>query len=159
MDWVCHLLFAYGTGRFARIDDIRVVMIACLFPDIDLLWHHRSFLHAPLILLIIAIAISIYRSHLFKPLLCGFWSHSALDIFLFDNTKETIKHSLERVISDETVVEHTNTMIVEHTGADGIMMLYPLSTRCYHILLDEKAYLLVALAIVTLAIVSLRAKK
>jgi hypothetical protein len=116
-----------------------VVMAASLFPDLDILWYHRSGLHSPLVLLVLALLLAIRYRVLFAPLLIGFWSHSALDIFLFDNSNHTIQNLANQIVSNESVAQNIEDNIMRYTAANGIMLYYPFSGEQFSITLMEKA--------------------
>ncbi len=166
MDWISHLLFSFVLGTILLKDVTRekmaVVMVASLFPDLDIFWHHRSELHSPLVLLVLALLLAIRYRVLFAPLLIGFWSHSALDIFLFDNSNHTIQNLANQIVSNESVAQHIEDNIMRYTAANGIMLFYPFNREQFSITLEEKSYAIVAsLIIVTtmLAFVWLKFKR
>jgi membrane-bound metal-dependent hydrolase YbcI (DUF457 family) len=148
MDWISHLLFSFVLGTILLKDVTRkkmaVVMVASLFPDVDILWHHRSELHSPLVLLVIALLLSIRYRVFFAQLLIGFWSHSILDIFLFDNSNHTIQNLANQIVSNESVAQHIEDNIMRYTAANGIMLFYPFNREEFSITLDEKSYAIVA---------------
>ncbi len=156
MDWISHLLFALALGaillRNATREKMALVAIASLFPDLDILWHHRSGLHSPLVLLVLALLLVIRNRSFFAPLLIGFWSHSALDIFLFDNSNYTIQTLTNQVVLNESVAQHIENNIMKYTAADGIMLFYPLNSEKFSITLDEKSYAIVAGFIIVMAV-------
>jgi len=156
MDWISHLLFGLTLGAILLKDKSREKMAllatASLLPDLDILWHHRSGLHSPLILLGLALLIAVRNRTLFAPLLIGFWSHSALDIFLFDNSNHTIQNLANQMVSNESVAQHIEDNIMRYTAANGIMLFYPFSSEQFSITLDEKSYAIIAGFIVAIAI-------
>ncbi|MEM2924245.1 MAG: hypothetical protein QXJ68_00960 [Methanocellales archaeon] len=153
MDWISHLLFALTLGIILRERRIKLVLISSLLPDMDMLWHHRSELHAPLILLALAALISIQNSAFFKPVLLGFWSHSILDIFLFDNSKHTIKNIANQIVANESLAQNVENNIMQLTSADGIMLFYPFSLEKYSIILTEESYVFIAALIAGVAVI------
>jgi membrane-bound metal-dependent hydrolase YbcI (DUF457 family) len=158
MDWISHLLFSFVLGAILLKDVTRkkmaVVMVASLFPDLDILWHHRSGLHSPLVLLVLALLLAIRYRVLFAPLLIGFWSHSALDIFLFDNSNHTIQNLANQIVSNESVAQHIEDNIMRYTAANGIMLFYPFSREQFSITLDENSYAIVAGFIIVTAVLA-----
>ncbi len=156
MDWISHLLFAIPLGALLLKDRSRktlaVIAFASLLPDIDMLWQHRSELHAPLVLLAFALPFYVKNRALFSPLLLGFWSHSALDIFLFDNSKQTIKNLANQIVSNESAAQNIQDTVMHFTSADGIMLLFPLSDEKFSILLGEESYAVIAAFIIVAAL-------
>ncbi len=156
MDWISHLLFSFVLGAILLKDATRkkmaLVAIASLFPDLDVLWYHRSGLHSPLVLLVLAILLVIRNRAFFAPLLIGFWSHSALDIFLFDNSHHTIQILTNNIVSNESVAQHIEDNITRYTAADGLMLFYPFNSEKFSIILDEKSYVVVAGFIILMAV-------
>ncbi|HEY9205592.1 MAG TPA: metal-dependent hydrolase [Candidatus Methanoperedens sp.] len=122
MDWISHLLFSSVLGAILLKDatgkKMALAAMASLFPDLDILWYHRSGLHSPLVLLVLALLVIRNRAF-FAPLLIGFWSHSALDIFLFDNSNHTIQILTNQVVSNESVAQH----IEDNNGCGYIHMV------------------------------------
>jgi membrane-bound metal-dependent hydrolase YbcI (DUF457 family) len=158
MDWISHLLFSLSLGAILLKERSRekmvLVAIASLLPDLDILWYHRSALHSPLILLVFALLISIKKRAIFAPLLTGFWSHTALDIFLFDNSGHTIKNLANQVVRNESIAQHIEENITRYIAADGIMLLYPFSDEKFSITLDEESYAIMAGFIIVMAILT-----
>ncbi len=156
MDWISHLLFSLSLGAVLLKDRSREKMVlvatASLLPDLDILWYHRSALHSPLVLLVFALLFSIKKSALFAPLLTGFWSHTVLDIFLFDNSKHTIKNLANQVVANESIAQHIEDNVTRYITADGIMLLYPFSDEKFSITLDEESYAIIAGLIVVIAL-------
>ena len=156
MDWISHLLFGLTLGAILLRDRFRekIVFLAAtsLLPDLDILWYHRSELHSPLILLVFALLPAIHNRALFFPLLTGFWSHSALDIFLFDNSNHTIKNLADQVIANESIAQSIEENVTGYIAADGIMLLYPFSNEKFSITLGEKSYAIMASIIIVIAI-------
>ncbi len=156
MDWISHLLFSLALGAILLKDRSRnkmvLVAIASLLPDLDILWYHRSALHSPLVLLVFALLPAIQNRALFAPLFTGFWSHSALDIFLFDNSKHTIKDLVNQVVANESVAQNIEDNITSYIAADGIMLFYPFSNEKFSITLDEESYAIVAGFIIVIAV-------
>lgn len=155
MDWISHLLFGFAIGAIILEDTTRgkmaLVAVASLFPDLDILWYHRSGLHSPLVLLVLALLLAIRHRALFAPLLTGFWSHSLLDIFLFDNSNHTIQTLANQIVANESVAQHIEDNITRYTAADGIMLFYPFSGEKFSITLDEKSYAIIAGLIIVIA--------
>ncbi len=155
MDWISHLLFSFAIGAIILEDTTRekmaLVAVASLFPDLDILWYHRSGLHSPLILLVLALLLAVQHRALFAPLLIGFWSHSLLDIFLFDNSNHTIQSLANQVVANESVAQHIEDNITRYTAADGIMLFYPFSSEKFSITLNEKSYAIIAGLIIVIA--------
>ncbi len=158
MDWISHLLFSLSLGAVLLKDRSReklvIVAMASLLPDLDILWYHRSPLHSPLVLLVFALLLSIKRRALFAPILTGFWSHTALDIFLFDNAKHTIKNLANQVVGNESIAQNIEDDITNYIAADGIMLLYPFSDEKFSIPLGEESYAIVAGFIMIIAALS-----
>jgi membrane-bound metal-dependent hydrolase YbcI (DUF457 family) len=158
MDWISHLLFSFALGAILLKDTTRekmaLVAVASLFPDVDILWHHRSGLHSPLVLLVLALLLTVRHRALFAPLLIGFWSHSALDIFLFDNSNHTIQTLANQVVANESVAQHIEDNITRYTAADGIMLFYPFSSDKFSITLYEKSYAIIAGLIIVIAVLT-----
>jgi len=156
MDWISHLLFGLALGAILLKDGFRGKMIfiavASLLPDLDVLWYHRSELHSPLVLLVFALLAAIRNRALFVPLLTGFWSHSALDIFLFDNSNHTIKNLANQVVANESVAQSIEENVTRLISADGIMLLYPFSSEKFSITLGEESYAIMAGIIIATAV-------
>lgn len=152
------MLFSLALGTIILKDMTRkkmaFVAVAGLFPDLDILWHHRSELHSPLVLLVFALLLAIQNRTLFAPLLLGFWSHSALDIFLFDNSNHTIKNLANQVVGNDSISQHIEDNIMRYTSADGIMLFYPFSAEKFSITLGEGSYAILAGLIIVIAIIS-----
>jgi hypothetical protein len=91
---------------------------------------------------------------LFAPLLVGFWSHSALDIFLFDNSNHTIQNLANQIVSNESVAQHIEDNIMRYTAANGIMLFYPVNSEQFSITLDDKSYPIVAGFIIITAVLA-----
>ncbi len=148
MDWISHLLFGLTLGAILLKElsrrNMALLAIASLFPDLDMLWHHRSGLHSPIVLLGLALLLAIRNRALFAPLLTGFLSHSALDIFLFDNSNHTIMNLTNHVVTNETVARHIEENVMRYTAADGIMFVYPFSNEKFSITLSEENYAIIA---------------
>lgn len=130
---------------------IALVAISSLLPDVDMLWQHRSEVHAPLILLAFALPLAIQYRAFFKPALLGLWSHSALDIFLFDNSKQTIKNLANQVVANESIAQNIQDSVMRYTSADGIVLLYPFSGEKFSIILGEESYAIIAGFILVMA--------
>lgn len=158
MDWISHLLFSFSLGAVLLKDRSReklvLVAMASLLPDLDFLWYHRSALHSPLVLLAFALLLSIKKRALFAPILTGFWSHTALDIFLFDNAKHTIKNLANQVVGNESIAQNIEDNITRYIAADGIMLLYPFSHENFSIILSEESYAIIAGFIIIIATLS-----
>ncbi len=152
------MLFSLALGTIILKDmthqKMALVAFAGLFPDLDILWHHRSELHSPLVLLVFALLLAIQNRSLFTPLLLGFWSHSALDIFLFDNSNHTIKNLANQVVGNDSIAQHIEDNIMRYTSADGIMLFYPFSAEKFSIILGEESYAIMAIFIMVMAILS-----
>ncbi len=148
MDWISHLLFGLTLGAILLKDrsqgKMALVAFASLLPDVDMLWHHRSGLHSPLVLLLLALLLAIRNRALFAPLIIGFLSHSALDIFLFDNSNHAIKDLANYVVANETAARHIEENIMRYTAADGIMLFYPFSSEKFSITLSIENYAIIA---------------
>jgi hypothetical protein len=130
-------------------------MAASLFPDIDILTTHRSEIHSPLVLAALAGVIGLVYPLSFRPLLAGFLSHSMLDIFLFDNSRGTIRQIIDIAITNDTAASEVNETVVTGVAANGIMLLYPLSREMYYILLTETTYAIVAMLVLCIAAITL----
>ena len=156
MDWISHLLFGLTLGALLLKDRSRqkmaLIATASLLPDLDILWYHRGGLHSPLVLLALALLTVIRNRALFAPLLIGFWSHSALDIFLFDNSNHTIKNLANQVVANESLAKNIEENITRYTAADGIMLFYPFSNEKFSITLNEGSYAIMAGFIAAIAI-------
>jgi membrane-bound metal-dependent hydrolase YbcI (DUF457 family) len=120
-----------------------------------MLWQHRSELHAPFILLLFAFLIATQNPAYFKPALLGFWSHSLLDIFLFDNSRHTIKNLANQIVANESLAQTVEDNIMQLTSADGIMLFYPFSTEKFSIILSEESYVIIAGFIAAMAALAL----
>ncbi len=159
MDWISHLLFSFILGTVLLKDATRqkmaVVVAASLFPDLDILWYHRSGLHSPLVLFVLALLPAIQYRTYFAPLLTGLWSHSILDIFVFDNSNHTIQNLANQIVSNESLAQHIENNIMRYTAADGIMLYYPFNSETFSIILDEKSYAIVAGFIIIIAVLAL----
>ena len=131
-----------------------IVVVASLFPDLDILWLHRSGLHSPLVLLVLALLVAIRYRAFFIPLLIGFWSHSALDIFLFDNSNHLIQNLANQIVSNESMAQHIEDNIMRYTAADGIMLFYPFNSEKFSITLDENGYSIVAGFIIVISVLA-----
>ena len=92
---------------------------------------------------------------IFRPLLAGFLSHSLLDIFLFDNSKGTIRQIIDIAITNDAAASEVNEAVVTGVAADGIMLLYPLSYKMYYILLTEQTYAVMVMLVLCTAAVTL----
>ena len=158
MDWISHLLFSLTLGAIVLKDRSRermvLVAIAGLFPDLDTLWYHRSQIHSPLVLLAFALVPAIKNRALFAPLLTGFWSHSALDIFLFDNSQHTIKNLANQVVANDSIAQHIEDNVTRYAAADGIMLFYPFSDEKFSITLGEESYAIMAGLILLIAVLT-----
>lgn len=152
------MLFSFVLGAILLEDTTRekmaFVAVASLFPDLDVLWYHRSGLHSPLVLLVLALLFAVRHRALFAPLLIGFWSHSLLDIFLFDNSNHTIQTLANQVVANESVAQQIENNITRYTAADGIMLFYPFSSDKFSITLDEKSYAIIAGLIIVIAVLT-----
>lgn len=127
---------------------------ASLLPDLDILWYHRSELHSLPVLLVFALLPAIQNRTLFLPLLIGFWSHSALDIFLFDNSNHTIKNLANHVIVNESIARSIEDNVTRYIAADGIMLFYPFSNEKFSIILGEENYAIIAAIIIAIAVLT-----
>ncbi len=158
MDWISHLLFSLSLGAVLLKDKtgekMVLVALASLFPDLDILLYHRSGLHSPIVLLVFALVFTIRNRAFFTPLLIGFWSHSALDIFLFDNSNHTIKNLANQVVGNDIIAQHIEDNITRYASADGIMLFWPFSGVRFSITLEEKSYAIMAGFIIIIAILS-----
>ena len=158
MDWISHLLFSLSLGAILLKEMSRekmvLVAMASLLPDLDILWYHRSALHSPLVLLVFAVLLSIKKRTLLAPILTGFWSHTALDIFLFDNAKHTIKDLANQVVGNESIAQNIEDNLTRYIAADGIMLFYPFSDEMFSITLDEESYAIMAGFIIVMAILA-----
>lgn len=158
MDWISHLLFSFSLGAVLLKDRSRekmgLVAVASLLPDLDIFWYHRSALHSPLVLLVFALLLSIKERALLAPILTGFWSHTALDIFLFDNAKHTIKNLTNQIVGNESIAQNIEDNITRYIAADGIMLFYPFSHEMFSITLDEDSYAIIAGFIIVMAILA-----
>lgn len=156
MDWISHLLFSLILGTILLKNRSRekmvLVAIASLMPDLDTLWYHRSALHSPLVLLAFALLPAVQNRALFAPLITGFWSHSALDIFLFDNSQHTIKNLANQVVANDSFAQHIEDNITRYIAADGIMLFYPFSDEKFSITLGEESYAIIAGSIIVIAV-------
>lgn len=163
MDWISHIIFGLAMTRLVSMDRpgewhryrlliIPIAVAASLSPDIDILGTHRSELHAPLVLAALAVAIGIVYPMSFRPLLAGLLSHSLLDIFLFDNSKGTIRQVIDIAITNDTAAGQVNEAVVNRIAAEGIMLLYPLSRKMYYILLTEQTYSMVVALVLCSAV-------
>lgn len=163
MDWISHIIFGLSVTRLAYMNRqyewekyrtmiVLAAIVASLFPDLDILTTHRSELHAPLVLAALAGVIGLAFPRYFRPLLTGFLSHSLLDMFLFDNSKGTIRQIIDIAITNESTASEVNEAVVAGVAADGIMLLYPLSRQTYSILLTETTYAFVAILVLGFAI-------
>ncbi len=136
----------------ASRNSLALGLISSLLPDIDMLWEHRSELHAPIILLAFALLIAIQNPAFFKPVLIGFWSHSLLDVFLFDNSRHTIKDLANQIVANESLARNIEDSIMQLTSADGIMLFYPFSQEKFSIILSEESYAIIAAFITVIAV-------
>jgi hypothetical protein len=166
MDWISHTIFGLAMTRLAFIDRpaqwnkyrsyfVVLAVVASLFPDLDILTTHRSELHAPLVLLGLAILIGLAYPISFRPMLAGFWSHSILDIFLFDNSQGTIRNIIDVVVTNDTAAAEINNTVTTKVAAEGIMLLYPLSQKMYYILLTEQTYSIMVVVVLSTAVAAL----
>ena len=166
MDWISHIIFGLTVTRLAYIkrpqewEKYRTIIIliavaASLFPDIDILTTHRSEIHAPLVLAVLAGVIGLVYPLSFRPLLAGFLSHSLLDIFLFDNSRGTIRQIIDIAITNDTAASEVNELVVTGVAANGIMLLYPISRKMYSIVLTETTYAMVAMLVLCTAAITL----
>ena len=158
MDWISHVLFSLSLSAILLKEMSRekmvLVAVTSLLPDLDILWYHRSALHSPLVLLVFAVLLSIKKRTLLAPILTGFWSHTALDIFLFDNAKHTIKDLANQVVGNESIAQNIEDNITRYIAADGIMLFYPFSDEMFSITLDEESYAIMAGFIIVMAILA-----
>lgn len=163
MDWISHIIFGLSVTRLAYMNRqyewekyrtmiVLAAIVASLFPDLDILTTHRSELHAPLVLAVLAGVTGLAFPRYFRPLLTGFLSHSLLDMFLFDNSKGTIRQIIDIAITNESTAREVNEAVVAGVAADGIMLLYPLSRQMYSILLTETTYAFVAILVLGFAV-------
>lgn len=166
MDWISHIIFGLALTRLAFIYQhaewnkyrsyfVVLAVVASLFPDLDILTTHRSELHAPLVLLGLAILMGLAYPLSFRPVIAGFWSHSLLDIFLFDNSQGTIRNIIDVVVTNDTAAAEINNTVTTKVAAEGIMLLYPLSQKMYYILLTERTYPLMMAVVLGSAIAAL----
>lgn len=166
MDWISHIIFGLTITRLVynnhpnewekhRNIIITIAIAASLFPDLDILTTHRSEIHAPLVLTVLAGVAGLVYPLIFRPLLAGFLSHSLLDIFLFDNSKGTIRQIIDIAITNDTAASEVNEAVVTGVAADGIMLLYPLSCKMYYILLTEQTYAVIVMLVLCTAAVTL----
>lgn len=167
MDWISHIIFGLTITRLAYINHhplywkkyrniiIPIAIAASLFPDLDILTTHRSEIHAPLVLALLACITGLIYPLIFRPLLAGSLSHSLLDIFLFDNSKGTIRQVIDIAITNDTAASQVNEAVVTKVAAEGIILLYPISRKMYYILLTEQTYAVVVLLILCTAAVTL----
>jgi len=166
MDWISHVIFGLTITRLVYINHpqdwekhrniiITIAIAASLFPDLDILTTHRSEIHAPLVLTALAGVTGLVYPTSFRPLLAGFLSHSLLDIFLFDNSKGTIRQIIDIAITNDTAASQINETVVTGVAAEGIMLLYPISRKMYHILLTEQTYAIVVVLVLCTAAVTL----
>lgn len=165
MDWISHIIIGLAATRLVFLNRpqdwekfrniiILIALPASLFPDIDIFSSHRSEIHAPLVLLALAGVIAIVYPVTFRPLLAGFWSHSLLDIFLFDNSRGTIRNVIDVIVTNDTAAGNINDVVVTRFAAEGIMLLYPISRNMYYILLTEHTYPAAAVLVILTAIVT-----
>lgn len=166
MDWISHIIFGLTITRLVYINHpqewekhrniiITIAIAASLFPDLDILTTHRSEIHSPLVLTaLVGVTGLVYRIS-FRPLLAGFLSHSLLDIFLFDNSKGTIRQIIDIAITNDTAASQINEAVVTGVAADGIMLLYPISRKMYYILLSEQTYAAMVVLVLCTALVTL----
>ncbi|MCL7414981.1 MAG: metal-dependent hydrolase [ANME-2 cluster archaeon] len=165
MDWISHIIFGLTIARLGfmnrpqewekyRTIIILVAIAASLFPDLDILGTHRSELHAPVVLAALAGIIGLAYPLSFRPLLSGFLSHSLLDIFLFDNSKDTIRQIIDIAITNDTTASEVNEVVITGVAANGIMLLYPISRTMYSIVLTETTYAIVAMLVLCIAAVT-----
>jgi len=166
MDWISHIIFGLAITRLVYINHplewekhrniiITIAIAASLFPDLDILTTHRSEIHAPLVLTALAGIIGLVYPTSFRPLLAGFLSHSLLDIFLFDNSKGTIRQIIDNIITNDTAASQINEAVVTGVAAQGIMLLYPINRKMYYILLSEQTYAIVVVLVLCTAAVTL----
>ena len=166
MDLISHIIFGLTLTRLVYMNRpqewekyrniiILIAIAASLFPDIDILTTHRSEIHAPLVLAVLASVIGLVYPLSFRPLLAGFLSHSLLDIFLFDNSKGTIRQIIDIAITNDTAASEINEAVVTGVAANGIMLLYPISNKLYYILLTETTYAMVVMLVLCIAAITL----
>ena len=166
MDLISHIIFGLTLTRLVYMNRpqewekyrniiILIAIAASLFPDIDILTTHRSEIHAPLVLAVLAGVIGLVYPLSFKPLLTGFLSHSLLDIFLFDNSNDTIRQIIDIAITNDTAASEVNEVVVSGIAANGIMLLYPVSRKMYSIVLTETTYAMVAGLVLSIAAITL----
>jgi membrane-bound metal-dependent hydrolase YbcI (DUF457 family) len=166
MDWISHIIFGLTITRLVYINHsqdwekhrniiMTIAIAASLFPDLDILTTHRSEIHAPLVLTALAGVTGLVYPTSFRPLLAGFLSHSLLDIFLFDNSKGTIRQIIDIAITNDTAASQINETVVTGVAAEGIMLLYPISRKMYYILLSEQTYAIVVVLVLCTAAVTL----
>ncbi|HUV83069.1 MAG TPA: metal-dependent hydrolase [archaeon] len=166
MDWISHIIFGLAMTRLAFISRpaewhkyrsliVLIAVAASLFPDLDILTTHRSELHAPIVLLAIAIIIGLAYPLSFKPLLSGLLSHTLLDIFLFDNSQGTIRNIIDLVVTNDTAAAEINNTVTTKVAAEGIMLLYPFSQKMYYLLLTEQTYPMIMAAVLFTGVVTL----
>jgi len=166
MDWISHIIFGLTITRLVYINHpqdwekhrniiITIAIAASLFPDLDILTTHRSEIHTPLVLTALAGITGLVYPISFRPLLAGFLSHSLLDIFLFDNSKGTIRQIIDIAITNDTAASEVNETVVTGVAAEGIMLLYPISCKMYYILLNEQTYAIVVVLVLCTAAVTL----
>lgn len=166
MDLISHIIFGLTITRLVYMNHpqewekhrniiITIAIAASMFPDLDLLATHRGELHAPLVLAALAGIIGLAYPLIFRPLLAGFLSHSLLDIFLFDNSKGTIRRVIDIVITNDTAASEINEAVVAGVAAEGIMLLYPITRKMYYILLTEQTYAIMVVLVLCTAAVTL----
>ncbi|MCK4929332.1 MAG: metal-dependent hydrolase [Methanosarcinales archaeon] len=166
MDLISHIIFGLTLTRLVYMNRpqewekyrniiILIAIAASLFPDIDILTTHRSEIHAPLVLAVLAGVIGLAYPLSFKPLLVGFLSHSLLDVFLFDNSNDTIRQIIDIAITNDTAASEVNEVVVTGIAANGIMLLYPISRKMYSIMLTETTYAMVAGLVLSTAAITL----
>ena len=166
MDWISHIIFGLAITRLVYLNHpqewekhrniiIPIAIAASMFPDLDLLTTHRSVIHTPLVLTALAGIIGLAYPLIFRPLLAGFLSHSLLDIFLFDNSKGTIRRVIDIAITNDTAASEVNEAVVTGLAAEGIMLLYPISRKMYYILLTEQTYAIMVVLVLCTAAVTL----
>ncbi len=165
MDWISHIILGLTITRLVHLNlqdwkkqrniIISIAIAASLFPDLDLLSAHRNEIHAPLLLTVLAGITGLVYHISFKPMLAGFLSHSLLDIFLFDNSKGTIRQVIDFAITNDTASSQINEAVVTRLAADGIMLLYPISYKMYYILLTEQTYAVMAFLVLCTGAVTL----
>ncbi len=166
MDWISHIIFGLAITRLVYINHpqewekhrniiITIAIAASLFPDLDILTTHRSEIHAPLVLTALAGVIGLVYPISFRPLLAGLLSHNLLDIFLFDNSKGTIRQIIDIAITNDTAASEFNETVVSGLAAEGIMLLYPINRKMYYILLTEHTYAVMVMLVLCTAAVTL----